>query len=150
MGKLSLSTKLRIVGIINIIIGSLVAFWMLTAGLVMTLYAADMNKTPSVFFGLVIALVFAGLYLKGGIGIIRTRARSRIYLNIPWGISILLIAGYIFQEIRYGFSSDGIGSEFFDIWSWLGGIIFCSVLIFLGILHIRFLNSSKVKELLVR
>ena len=59
------------------------------------------------------------------------------------------MAAYIIGELRYGFSKDGIGSEFFDFWSWLGGIVFWSVMIIVGVLHVRFLNSSKVKEHLV-
>jgi len=148
MGKPTIAFILRAIGVIDMIIGGFIEFWLLTIGLYIVFYSFDMNKTPSDFVYLFLALVFGVLFIIGGIGILCKRPWSRIYLNTAWGLSILLLAFYIFMELRSGFSADGIGSEYFYIGSWLGGIIFCSFMAALGVLHIRFLNSSTVKDYL--
>lgn len=148
MGKPSVAFMLRMMGIIDIMIGGFIEFWLLTIGLYTALYSFEMNKTVSVFAYFFLKLVFGILFIIGGIGLLRRRPYSRIYLNTIWGLLIFFIAFYIFAELRNGFSPDGIGSGFFDLGPWLGGIIFWSVIAILGILRMRFMNSSKVKDYL--
>ena len=149
MGKPAVSFILRATGVIDIVIGGLICCWLLTVGLYITLYSSAINESVSEFVYLFLALVLGLFFMLGGIGFFRKRARSRIYLNTAWGISVFLMALYVFAELKNGFSANGIGSKFFDIGSWLGGIIFWSAMIGLGILHIRFLNSDKIKGLLI-
>ena len=149
MGKPTVAFMIRVVGIINIMIGAFVELFLLTVGLVTALYACSLNKTPLLLVPLTLMIALGVLFILGGIGIIRKRTRSRTYLTIVWGFSILFMAMYIFGQLRTGFSKYGIGSEAFDIWSWLGGIIFWSVVAVLGILQIRFVNNSEVKKLFI-
>jgi len=151
MRKIGISFKVRVVGVLDILIGSFIGFWLLTIGLVITVYSAAINKSPMEFFYLGLAVAFAALFLIGGILIICKRAYCRIFLNTAWGLAVLLAAICIFAEAKLSFFADsfakGIDFKYFSIAQCLGTIGFCSVVAALGILHIRFVNSNKVKEL---
>ena len=149
MEKPTVDKMLSVIGVLDIVIGGLIELWLFTAGLFIVLFSFSTNNDLSVFVSLFFGLVLGALFIKGGIGIRRRLTRGRIYLNMVWAILVFSMVTYIFVELTRGLSSDGIGSEYFSVSSWLGGIVFCSIMAALGILHIRFLNSSKVKELFV-
>lgn len=147
MGKPTVAKMLGVISVIDIVIGGLIELWLLTAGLFIVFFSFSTNNDASVFISLFLGLVIGALFIKGGIGIRRRLTRGRTYLNAAWVISVFFMLFYIIGELTRGLSVNGIGSEYFSISSWLGGIIFWSVMAVLGILHIRFLNSSEVKEL---
>lgn len=142
------SVTLKVIGGFTIAAGLFVGFWFCTVGLLITLFSYDTNKDASAFLLLIIGVIFSLLLLIGGIGIIRRRPWARLLLIVSYALALIPIIGYMAGEIWYGFSSDGLGSEFFDAWSWLGGIIFWSFMTVLLISIIRFLKSGRTRELL--
>lgn len=145
MGGKARSVILKLIAGFSIIAGGFVGFWMLTIGLFITLFSYETNKDASVFLIIVIGLLFSILLVKGGIGIKKHTPSARPILIVSYALAIIPAIAYIIEQLIYGFSSDGLGSEYFDTGAWVGGLIFWSFMVVLLFSIVVFLRRNRLQ-----
>ncbi|MFC1590257.1 hypothetical protein ACFL42_02045 [Candidatus Omnitrophota bacterium] len=133
---------LRIMGILAMLAAGFIWLWSGTIGLAMAVYSFQLNKEIGSFVSLGIGAAIGLIVFKTGIGVLRREQWARKALLVFWLIVSVSIIGLILSNISDAFTD--ISGQF-D--TWLGEVAVWLTVAVVGILHILFLRSSKVKEL---
>jgi len=127
------------IGVIAVLTAGFIWFLMGTIGLYVCSYAAQMNNESGSYYALGLGFVIGFFVLILGVGIFRKKNWARKSLMAFWVVSSLIIIGNIVL---------GIGDLFHEgVGAWLMEVVPWGIIAAVGIWHIIFLKTDRVKEI---